>query len=114
MAFSANNPPILMLDLFPGGSTQPGGRQWFYGSTHLVSDIVATGFFAACGQGSRNMSNANVGMRVGDLLINRSSTDSSAPGRTTFHSVINSTANVASTSLSSGWAAGYDVTISST
>ena len=114
MSFSASNPPILVIDLIPGGSTMAGGRTWVYGSTHLVSDITATGFFAGCGEGSRNVSNANVGLRVGDLLINRSSTDSAAPGRTTMHSVIGSTANQASTSASSGWNTAYNITVSST
>ena len=116
MAFSSTNSPQLMLDglgMFAstqGGSVLP--RVWFYGSTHLVADITATGFFAACGYGSR--SGAQVGMRVGDLLINRSSTDASAVGRTTMHSVVGSTANVTSTTASTGWSAAYDITVSST
>jgi hypothetical protein len=35
LAFNANRAP----------------QTWFYGSTHVVGDIVATGFFAACGYG---------------------------------------------------------------
>lgn len=110
MAYSSTNPPALIIDGF--SSLMP--RVFMYGSTHLVSDITATGFFAGCGNGSRTVSNSNVGMRVGDLLINRSSTDASVPGRTTFHSVIGATADQASTSASTGWGAAYNVTVSST
>lgn len=111
MAFSASNPPFLMLD-GPGGSTAfP--RVFFYGSTHVVADVTGTGFFAACGDGSR--SGPQVGMRVGDLLLNRSSSDAAVPGRTTIHSVIGSTFNGAgSTALSTNYSGAYDVTVSST
>ena len=52
MAFSSTNSPQLMLDglgTFPstqGSSVLP--RVWLYGSTHLVADITAIGFFAGC------------------------------------------------------------------
>jgi hypothetical protein len=111
MAYGSSNPAIMMLD----GFGQPGAaggapRIFAYSSTHNSTDILATGFFAACGDGSRL---GSIGMRPGDLLLNRASTGASIPGRVTTHSVISSTANVASTVASSGWNAAYDCTVAS-
>jgi len=102
----------------PGGSTAfP--RTFIYGCTGTVaiSDVVAQGYFAACGSGSRSPSSvqtANVGMRVGDIVIVRQSTDASTAGFTVIRSVIASTADQASTVAATGWNAAYNVTISGT
>src|SRR3954469_14191300 len=106
MAYSSSNPAIMMLDAF-GQPSGAGGapRVFAYSSTHNSTDILATGFFGACGDGGRP---ANIGMRLGDIVINRASTSASIPGRVTTHSVIASTANFASTLASSGWNAAYD------
>ena len=111
MAYSSSNPAIMMLDAF-GQPTAAGGapRVFSYSSTHSSTDILATGFFTGCGYGGRP---ANLGMRVGDVVMNISSTSASNPGRTTIHSVIASTANVASTVASSGYNAGFDCTVAS-
>jgi hypothetical protein len=133
LAFSSTNPPVLLVQggmqgeaLVPSSSLAFNANRapqiWHYGSTHVVADIVATGFFAACGYGSRSATTptsappnrANVGMRIGDLVLARCSSDAAVPGRMTIHSVIASTANQASTVASSGWFTGYDVTISGT
>lgn len=111
MSYSTSNPAIMMLDAFGQPSTAGGAPRWFnYSSTHNSTDILATGFFAGCGDGSRP---ATIGMRPGDIVINRASTNAAIPGRVTMHSVVASTANVASTSASSGWNAAYDCTVAS-
>jgi hypothetical protein len=111
MAYSTSNPAIMMLDAFGQPSGAGGAPRIFaYSSTHNSTDILATGFFTGCGDGSRL---GSIGMRPGDIVINRASTSASIPGRVTAHSVIASTANVASTSASSGWAAAYDCSVAS-
>lgn len=80
-------------------------------TTNPSSAIEATGFWAGQGSGSRGTGRAS--MRVGDVLLHVQSTATTFPGRVTLHSVIGSTANVASTSLSSGFAARYDITVAS-
>ena len=112
MAYSSSNPAIMMLDGFGQPSAAGGAPRWFnYSSTHSSTDVLATGFFTGCGQGGRP---ANIGMRVGDIVINTANTASTSaiPGRVTMHSVIASTANFASTVASSGWNAAYDITVS--
>lgn len=111
MAYSALNPALLMLDAFGAPTAAAGAPRIFsYSSTHNSTDILATGFFTGCGDGGRP---ANIGMRLGDIVINRASTSAAIPGRVTMHSVVASTANFASTSASSGWAAAYDCTVAS-
>ena len=111
MAYSSSNPAIMMLDAFGQPSAAGGAPRIFaYSSTHNSTDILATGFFTGCGYGGRP---ANIGMRVGDIVINTASTSASNPGRVTTHSVIASSANVASTVASSGYNAAYDCTVAS-
>ncbi len=106
MAYSSSNPIALYVDgLLP---LQP--RTFVYSSSHNSTDVLATGFFTGVGDGSRGLT--DLGMRVGDLLINRASTAAAIPGRVSFHSCISSTANQASTSASTGWVAAYDCTVS--
>lgn len=102
-----------MLDAFGQPSAAGGAPRIFaYSSTHASTDVTATGFFTGCGAGGRSAN--NIGLRLGDIIISRASTDASIPGRTSFHSVIGSTANMTSTSGSSWWSssAGFDVTVS--
>ena len=111
MAYSSSSPAIMLLDGFGQPSGAAGAPRVFsYSSTANSTDILATGFFAGCGQGGRP---ANIGMRIGDVVLNIASTSASNPGRVTTHSVIASTANVASTIASSGWNAAYDCTVAS-
>lgn len=111
MAYSSSNPAIMMLDAFGQPSGAAGAPRIFaYSSTHNSTDILATGFFTGCGYGGRP---ANVGMRVGDIIINRASTDASIAGRVTLHSVVASTANFASTLASSAYNTAFDCSVAS-
>jgi len=121
MAFSALNPPRLLLDtglysLSPldTSSSRAAPNLWGYiGSTDSSSDISATtGYFAACGYGSRNNSAANVGMRVGDMVLCVPSTNASV-ARGAWLTCIASTADQASTTASTGAKAAFNVTASS-
>lgn len=108
MAFNSS---LLKLAV-GGGLTSGGGAVWAYRSSDSAGTVTGTGYFAGMGYGGRNA--GAQGMAIGDFVIVAESTTGSSPGRTTVHSVKASTANVSSTVLSSGWAAGYDVTLSST
>lgn len=113
MAYSSTNPLALLIDGF--GSPVAAGsvpRVFCYSSTHNSTDILATGFFAACGDAGRSAN--NVGLRLGDIVINRASTTATIPGRVSMHSVTATTANVTSTLASSAFAAtmGYDCSVS--
>lgn len=107
MAYSSTTPLTMLVDGF--ASNMP--RVFSYQSTHASTDITATGFFTGVGENSRGSS--PVGLRIGDIVMNRASTDAVIPGRVTMHSVISATANVLSTSASSGWNAAYNVTVAS-
>ena len=103
-AIRGSSDPALVTDGF--SSLMP--RMFVACTTSVSSAIIATGFWQGYGSGGRS-----VGMQLGDILLHVASTNSATPGRVTTHSVIGSTANVASTSASSGYGAGYDVTVSS-
>jgi hypothetical protein len=108
MAFDAS----LLKKVLDIGFSSPGGV-WLYGrTTNSSTEVAAVGFFAGVGEKSKG-ANA-MGVRLGDVFIVNSATGTtlSSTGRVTLHNVLNSTANVASTSLSSGFGASYDVTIS--
>lgn len=107
MAYSSTNPLALLMDGF--ASNMP--RVFSYQSTHASTDVTVTGFFTGVGENSRGLS--ALGLRLGDVIMNRASTDAAIPGRVTMHSVISATANVLSTSASSGYAAAYNVTVAS-
>jgi hypothetical protein len=96
---------MMVMDCLAG----VGPRVFWSKTTSISSAIVATGFWTACGENSRGSN--PVGMRLYDILMHTSSTDSAQPGRTVITSVVGSTANVASTTLSSGFNASYDVTV---
>jgi hypothetical protein len=105
MSFSSSG----LRKIVDGGLTD-GTATWLYRSSDPSTAVKATGYFAGCGSGSRG---ANAfGMKVGDVVICAENSAGATPGRTTMHSVITSTANVASTSASSGFSASYDVTVS--
>jgi hypothetical protein len=99
--------PTMIIDGF--GSGMP--RVFSARSTALTSDVSSTGFWLGCGDGSKGAN--SVGMRQNDMLIHSQTTDTATPGRVSMHLVVASTANVASTSLSSGFSASYNVTVSS-
>jgi hypothetical protein len=99
--------PSMIVDGFASGMP----RVFVAYTTSVSSAIIATGFWAGVGEGSRGGYQA--GMRIGDVLLHRASTDSATPGRVTTHSVIASTADQASTSGSTGYSAAYNVTIAS-
>ena len=106
MAFSSTNPPVLLV----GGALSGGWPRMFaYRSSHSSTAISGvTAFFVACGVRSRNHSPANVGMNVGDILLNQETTDGATPGKVTLHSVTASTAS--GSTLSS--TLHYNVTVS--
>jgi hypothetical protein len=114
MAFDPN----LLVKVLDVGFSGTGRSVWIYGgstrTTNSSSEVAAVGFFTKTGVGSRG-TNA-VGLKLGDIVINNSATGTtfSTTGRVTLHNVINSTANVASTSASSAMleSFGYDCTIS--
>jgi hypothetical protein len=111
MAYSSTNAPRKILDT----GIASAGSMWVYRSTHSSTMVIATGFFASAGVGSRSTANngaGNVGMRVGDLVLCQETTDGTVPGRVTHHSVIGATADQASTLAATGYRAGYNVTIS--
>jgi len=117
MAYSSSNARKIVDAGMFGSSGFGAGSVWLYRSTDASSDVAVTGYFARAGIGSKSLSSQaadNIGMRVGDVVIVAESTGGGTPGRTTLHGVISATANVASTTLSSGFNAGYDVTISGT
>src|SRR5258706_11139272 len=99
MTYSSSNPLTLVQDGFASGLP----RVFSYQSTHNSTDILATGFFAACGDGGRSAN--NVGLRLADIIINRASTNAVRPGQVSMHSVTATTANVASTLASSAFSA---------
>ena len=92
-----------------------------YRSSHGSSEILASGFFQGVGAGSRSSSNPSTsgfatvcpGVNVLDALISISSTNPNTgiPGHTVITAFISATANVASTTLSSGWNAAYDCSV---
>lgn len=106
MAYSSTSPIILVSDSV--GPLAP--RTFSYSSTHSSTEVTATGFFVGVGSGSRGLN--GVGLRVGDFVVCRSSTDSSAPGGVSWHSCIATTADNASTSASTGWNSAYNATVS--
>lgn len=87
-------------------------RLFVFGSTNVSTGITGTGFLAGHGEGGKT--NRNVGLRVGDIVLHVSSTDAGVPGKVTLHSIIGSTANVASTAASSAFLSsfGFDCTLS--
>ena len=117
----------LYATLQPGaqgaGLTGPGGIYAYCSSNGSTVVGGSTGFFSACGaqpssgagQGVLARSPNNVGMRQGDLLVNVESSLGVTPGRVSWHSVIASTFNQASSGASSGFiaSAGFDITVSS-
>lgn len=98
--------PSLLLDDGFGAGGQP--RVWIASTTNLSSAVSTTGFWAGCGEGGHT----GIAMRVSDVLIHISSINSATPGAVALKSVIASSANVLSTSASSGYGASYDVTVS--
>ena len=117
MAYSSSNVRKLLDGGIFGSSASGPSSVWLYRSTAASTEAATTGYFARAGIGSRSLTSQladNVGMRVGDVVIIAESTDGATPGRTTPHSVISATANQASTTASTGWNTGYDVTISGT
>lgn len=113
MAYSSTNPLALLIDNALGVASSAAAlpRVFVYKSTNASSDILGTGFFAACGYGSRS----GVDVRVNDIILNLSATNSTGAiaGRVSWHQAIASTAN-GSTSAASAWSSsfGFDVTVS--
>lgn len=96
----------VILNLGVGGPAMH-----LYKSSEASSDVSVIGFFTAGGAYGRNpLGN----MKVGDLVLVQQTTAGPSPGKVSIHSVIASTANQASTSSSTGWAANYNASISST
>lgn len=106
MSTISSSNPSLLIDQF----SSLGPRVFIAATTAVSSAVCATGFWAGYGAGGRGSN--PVGMQLGDVLIHVASTGATFPGRVTLHSVIGSTANVASTSASSGFTAAFDITVS--
>lgn len=115
MAYNVSTGVPGILTLVQDGFSSNLPRIYSYQSSHASTDIVATGFFSACGDGGRSAN--NVGLRPGDVVINRASTNPTGgiAGRVTMHSVIATTVNVTSTLLSSAFLSsfGFDATVAS-
>jgi hypothetical protein len=112
MTYSSTNPIQRSIDIGLTAMSSVGGAGLYtYSSTHNSTDILATGFFTGVGAGSRG-SLQDLGVRVGDILINRSSTTATPNGRVTIHQFIASSADQASTTASTGWVASYNMTVS--
>lgn len=111
MAFNDSTFSSSMPTLAVDGFASAFPRIFTMRSTAVSSALVATGFLAGLGAGSRASGGSNPGLRVGDIVLHTQTTDTAYPGRVTMHSVIASTANQASTSASTGWAAAYDITL---
>lgn len=110
MAYNSSNLIMVQPLGFPTGP-----NLFTYRSSDASADIDATGYFQGAGAGSRHLSSNTErakGMKYGDVLMNIESSGGASPGRVTLHSVIGSTADQASTSASTGWVTGYDVTVS--
>lgn len=102
MAYSSTN----VLVGTPAGVI---GMTWMYASSHLSSEIAdVPGFFTGTGAGGR--SNSCLGIRIGDPILIIGNSNSPTPGESVWLNAIRSTANQTSTSSSTGWNAGYDVT----
>lgn len=87
------------------------GAMHRYTSSQASSDCSVTGFFAGAGAFGRNPTG---NMKIADLVLIQQTTDGPSPGKVSIHSVIASTANQTSTGGSTGWAANYNASISST
>jgi len=100
----SSSTPVALLEPYIVGAAP---TVFYAGSTAVSAAIIATGFWSACGYGSRS----GVGMRVGDLLLHTQLTTAGVPVKATLHAVVASTANQASTIASSGFNAAYDITV---
>lgn len=90
-----------------------GQRTWRYTSSDSSTAVSATGYFAGAGAGGKSTAYPVFGMRLNDAVMVVMTSGSTSPGRTLMSGVIGSTANQGSTSGSTGFAAGYDVSIAS-
>jgi hypothetical protein len=122
MAFSSTGLRLAV----DGNLLNSQGAVWHYLSADAASAVAGTGYFTRQGYGSRYPSSllgsttldgalrAPASMRVGDLVCVTETTNGANPGRITWHTVLSATADQASTSASTGFAAGYNVSITST
>lgn len=110
----------LYSDLAAGANPRAGGLMYRYCSSHAAADIVGTGFFKGCGGQPLSStgtphpnvvarSQNNVGMRVGDVLLNIESSGGATPGKATWHGVSASTFGGSTATYAS--TVGYDVTV---
>lgn len=110
MAYSSSNLQMVQPLGFPSGP-----NLFHYRSSDAAAAVVAGGYFAGAGAGSRQASSNSdraKGMKYGDVVMVQESSAGATPGRVSMHSVIGSTADQASTLASTGWLTGYDVSIS--
>lgn len=118
MAYASSR--VNYLSIGGGGlyrSTDRGGPGfWMCGpSTVATTEWTSTGYFTRAGYGSRALSSNEsqlLGMKVGDICCVAQSSGGADPGRVTWHSVIASTADQASTTAATGWLTGYSVSLS--
>lgn len=107
MSTVSSSDPAMIFNGY--GTAMP--RMFLAATTYNSSEVSAVGFWVGYGAGSRGSN--PVGMRIGDVLMHIASTGSTgSAGHVTMHQVVGSTANVASTSASSGFNASYNVSVS--
>ena len=108
----ASNPARKVADLGITGNSSGANAIFLYESSHSSTSIAtstAGGFFTGAGAGSRT---PGAGMQLRDLVCCRESSAGTFPGKVTWHSVIGSTADQASTLAATGWGAAYNASIS--
>lgn len=104
-----------------GAAITGGGNIFAYCSSHGAGDITGAGFFAGVGAQPLSSTGAphpnvqarsanNVGVRVGDLIVNIESSAGASPARVTWHAAAASTFNGSTSVYASS--AGYDVSVS--
>jgi hypothetical protein len=91
MAFSESNPPRMISQAGIGALSTGAASVWLYRSSDAATAVTGTGYFSGCGRGSR--AGPQVGMQIGDIVLVQESSAGATNGRTTVHSVINSTAS---------------------
>lgn len=110
---SSGNPARLVVDFGVTGNSSGSNGIYLYESS-IASSIIAAStnaaFFVGAGGGSRSPN--NIGMRLRDIVFCRETSAGNSPGKVTIHSVIASTADQASTSASTGYFAGLNVSLS--
>lgn len=114
MSYSTGNPPRMISEagVAAGGifsatalssDDTGGGSIWLYRSTHSSSEVIATGFFTRA---------SDLGMRLGDILVNFPQSSASS-SKMTWHGVVQSSFGTTASTTSSTWGGYMNVTVAS-